>query len=181
MNNLFRSCAGVAACFLLLSAPASAQDTVTIAGSGSGAFETPPIASAGVATASCTLNRLSSEIACTARVHNIVDLTAGHIHVGGPGAAGPTVMNIPSLPLRTSDDFTLAWTWTQSDLTLRPQQGVTKLLDVFEACSSGNCYINFHTTGNPGGEIRINMCPQGSAEGRAANPFFAINVCKPDR
>jgi hypothetical protein len=66
-------------------------------------------------------------------------------------------------------------------LTQRPAQGVTKLLDVFEACSSGNCYLNFHTTGHAGGEIRINMCPQGSAEGRAANPFFAINVSEPDR
>ena len=181
MRTLFGSCAGIAALFLLLSAPASAQDTLTIAGSGSGAFETPPIASAGVGTASCSLNRLSAEIACTARVHNIVDLTAGHIHVGGPGTSGPTVMNIPLLPLRLSDDFTLSWTWTAADLTQRPAQGVTKLLDVFEACSSGNCYLNFHTSANAGGEIRINLCPQGTSEGRAANPFFAINVCKPDR
>lgn len=181
MRKLVGTRAGAAAFIVLLSASASAQDTVTIAGSGSGAFETPPIASAGVATASCTLNRITSEIACTARVHNLVDLTAGHIHVGGPGTSGPTVMNIPNLPLRISDDFTLSWTWTQADLTLRPAQGVTKLLDVFESCSSGNCYINFHTTANAGGEVRINMCPQSSAEGRAANPFFGINVCKPDK
>jgi len=181
MRKLLGICGGATAFMFLLSAAVYAQDTVTIAGSGSGAFETPPIASAAVATASCTLNRVSAEISCTARVHNILDLTAGHIHVGGPGVSGPTVMNIPNLPLRSSDDFTLSWTWTQSDLTLRPAQGVTKLLDVFEACSSGNCYINFHTTANAGGEVRINLCPQSSTEGRGANAFFGINVCTPNK
>lgn len=154
--------------------------TLTLVGSGSGMFETPPVASAGVATATCTLNRTTVEISCTARVYNIVDLTNGHIHVGGPGTSGPTVMNIPNLPLRVSDDFTLSWTWTERDLTLRPAQGVLKMADVFESCSSGNCYLNFHTTANPGGEVRINLCPQGE-ESRNANSFYFINVCHPTR
>ena len=163
------------------STPGHAQsNTVTLYGSGSGAFETPPLASAGVATATCTMNRTTVEMSCTARVHNIVDLTAAHIHVGGPGAAGPVVMNIPNIPLRSSDDFTLSWTWTERDLTLRPAQGVLKMADVFESCSSGNCYLNFHTTQNPGGEIRINLCPQGE-ESRFANPFYLINVCAQGR
>jgi hypothetical protein len=157
-----------------------AQNTVTLFGSGSGAFETPPVATAGVATATCTLNSTTVEIACTARVHNIVDLTAAHIHVGGPGTPGPVVMNIPGLPLRSSDDFTLSWTWKESDLTLRPAQGVLKMADVFEACSSGNCYLNFHTSANPGGEVRINLCPQGE-DNRYANKFYQINVCAPGR
>jgi hypothetical protein len=163
------------------STPGHAQsNTITLFGSGSGAFETPPLATGGVASATCTMNRTSVEISCTARVHNIVDLTAAHIHVGGPGVAGPVLMNIPGLPLHVSDDFTLSWTWTQSNLTLRPAQGILKMADVFEACSSGNCYLNFHTAQNPGGEIRLNLCPQGP-EGRAANTFYSINVCRPDR
>jgi hypothetical protein len=162
-----------------LSGAAYAQDTMTIQGSGSSAFETPAIASGGVAFASCTLSRTSLQIACTARVHNLVDLTAAHIHVGGPGVAGPVMINIPDLPLRISDDFTLTWTWTERDLTLRPAQGISKMADVLEACSSGNCYLNFHTTANPGGEIRINMCP--ATEGRAGNPFYGINVCTPSK
>jgi len=161
------------------------SNTLTLFGSGSGAFETPPVATAGVATATCTLNRTTVEISCTARVHNIVDLTAAHIHMGGPGAPGATVLDIPGLPLRTSDDFVLSWTWRESDLTgtlgrLRPAQGVLKMADVFESCSSGNCYLNFHTTQNPGGEIRINLCPQGE-ENRFGNPFYLINVCHPGR
>ena len=162
-----------------LAGAAYAQDTMTIQGSGSSAFETPPIATGGVAHASCTLNRSSLQIACTARVHNLVDLTAAHIHVGGPGVSGPVMINIPDLPLRISDDFTLTWTWTERDLTLRPAQGILKMLDVIESCSSGGCYLNFHTTANPGGEIRINLCP--TADTRAANPFYGINVCAPNK
>lgn len=177
------------------STTALAQNTVTIAGSGSGAFETPPLPGAGVAWGSCTLNRVSNEMACSVRVHNIVDLRAGHIHVGGPGAAGPVIITIPNLPLSVSDDFALSWVWTERDVTVNVQAGVNKMADLIEACSSGNCYLNFHTAANPGGAIRINLCPQGPApgsgqgpaqggpllapRGRGANPFFAINVCNP--
>ena len=143
------------------------------------------MATAAVGTATCTMNRITVEISCTVRIHNIVDLTQAHIHVGGPGVAGPTVIDIPNLPLRSSDDFVLSWTWKESDLTgtlgrLRPAQGVLKMADLFEACSSGNCYLNFHTTGNPGGELRINLCPQGE-ETRFANQFYLINVCHPTK
>jgi hypothetical protein len=175
MLKIFRAAVVCAA----IPAAAAAQDTMTIQGSGSSAFETPPIGSAGVAHASCTLSRSSLQFACTARVHNIVDLTAAHIHIGGPGVAGPVLINIPDLPLRVSDDFTLSWTWTERDLTLRPAQGVLKMADVIEACSSGNCYLNFHTTGNPGGEVRVNLCP--TQDSRGGNPFYGINVCAPSR
>lgn len=179
--RIYSSVLAGALIWALTSAPGHAQSsTLTIVGSGSGSFETPALATAGVGTATCTLNRTTVEIACTARVHNIVDLTAGHLHVGGPGVSGPVVLNIPGLPLRSSDDFSLSWTWREADLTLRSAQGVLKMADVFEACSSGNCYMNFHTTQNPGGEVRINMCPQG-AEDRSANHFYSINVCTPGR
>ena len=181
MSRMWFTMMVVAGIWAGMSEATYAQDTVTLVGSGSGAFETPvPLASAGVGTATCTLNRLTVEIACTARVHNIVALTVGHIHVGGPGTPGPVVLTIPGLPIGSSDDFTLSWTWTERDLTLRPAQGVLKMADVFESCSSGNCYLNFHTTLNPGGEVRIPLCPQGPP-GRAANPFFSINVCEPAR
>jgi hypothetical protein len=182
----FLGISAMAVMVLLVPAGAAyAQDTITLFGSGSGAFEATPVASAGVGTATCTLTRTSFQISCTARVHNIVDLTAAHIHVGGPGSNGPTVIDIPDVPLRSSDDFVLSWTWTERDLAgplgrLRPAQGVNKMADLFEACSSGNCYLNFHTTANPGGELRINLCPQGD-QSRAANPFYSINVCAPQK
>ena len=180
MNRIWFSMMVVVGIWAGMSEAASAQDTVTIFGSGSGAFEVPPVATAGVATATCNLNRTTVEIACSARVHNIVELTAGHLHVGGPGAAGPVVLGIPDLPTGLSDDFVHSWTWTESDLRLRPAQGVLKIADVFEACASGNCYLNFHTSANRGGEVRINLCPQGE-DNRFANQFYLINVCAPGR
>ena len=167
---------------------AYAQNTVVVSGSGSGAFEIPGIASAGVATATCTFNGTTVEIACSARVHNIVALTAGHLHIGGPGVSGPVVLGIEGLPTGFSGDFAHSWTWTESELRTRPAQGVLAIADVFEACASGNCYLNFHTTANRAGEIRVNLCPQGESprvrgesreEGRFANQFYEINVCAP--
>ena len=76
MSRIWFSMMVVVGMWAAMSEAAYAQDTVTIFGSGSGAFETPPVASAGVATATCTLNSTTVEIACSARVHNIVDLTA---------------------------------------------------------------------------------------------------------
>lgn len=90
------------------------------------------------------------------------------------------MLGIPDLPTGSSDDFIHSWTWKESDLRLRATQGVLKMADVFESCSSGNCYMNFHTTANPGGEVRINMCPQGE-DNRFANKFYQINVCAPGR
>ena len=180
MNRAWFSMLIVVGILAGMSETAYAQDTVTVFGSGSGAFETPGIASAGVTTATCTFNSTTVEIACSARVHNIVALTAGHLHIGGPGVSGPVVIGITGLPTGSSDDFVHSWTWTESDLRLRPAQGVLKIADVFEACTSGNCYLNFHTTANPAGEVRVNLCPQGE-DNRFANGLYQINVCAPGR
>jgi hypothetical protein len=89
-------------------------------------------------------------------------------------------MNVPNLPLRVSDDFALTWTWTNADFTARSAQGINNITDFFQACSSGGCYINFHTTSNPGGEIRAQLCPQGERR-EDANPLYAVNVCAAGR
>ena len=179
MSRIWFSTMVVVGIWTGMSGAAYAQ-TVTVFGSGSGAFETPGVATAGVASATCTFNSTTSQIDCSARVHNIVALTAGHLHIGGPGTSGPVVLGITGLPTGTSDDFVHSWTWTESDLRVRAAQGVLKIADVFESCTSGNCYLNFHTTANPAGEVRVNMCPQGE-DNRFANTFYEINVCSPSR
>ena len=167
----------VPAVFVLSTLAASAQTTVTISGSGSGVFEDPKVAGGAVGWATCTLNRFARQIDCSARVYNILDLTAGHMHIGGAGIAGPVILPIPNLPLRISNDFSHTWTWKDADLAPRDNQGIHTLEDVFDACASGNCYLNFHTTLNPGGEMRINMCP----ESRASNTYTGVDVCHPDK
>ena len=113
----------------------------------------------------------------TARVYNIGDLTAGHMHASGPGVTDPVILPIPNLPLHVSGDFGMTWTWRSSDLSVRAAQGINTIDDVMEACSSGNCYINLHTTLNSGGEMRINMYP----ESRSASAFTGADVCHADR
>lgn len=153
--------------------PESAAHKVTVSGSGSGAFEDPVVGGGGVAYATCTLDRTLQTFECQTRVYNIVDLTAAHIHVGGPGKAGPVVIPIPNLPLRISGAFGQSFTLTPSTFVARPAQGIRTFEEFLFACASGNCYFNWHTTGNPGGEIRVQLCPMN----RASNTYAGVAVC----
>ena len=163
---------GLAAVLFALSAtPSSGQ--VTISGSGSGASEAPPVSGGGVAFASCTLNRTAETIVCQTRVFNIVDLTAAHLHLAGPGTSGSVVIPLPGLPLRTSGSFAQTFTLSAGDLIPRPTQGVRRFRDLLNSCAAGNCYLNYHTTRNRGGEIRVQLCPAS----REANTFNRIAVC----
>jgi hypothetical protein len=79
--------------------------------------------------------------------------TAGHIHVGADGVAGPTLLNFP-IPPTISNDFALSGTFTSADLTLRPEQGIRSFQDCVQAILGGTTYVNVHTQVNPAGEIR---------------------------
>ena len=84
--------------------------------------------------------------------------TVGHIHVGGPGQAGPTAINLP-IPANISNDFRLTGTLQLSSLTPRPDQGVRSAEDFIQALRGGQTYVNVHTLVNPGGEIRGHLRP----------------------
>ncbi len=150
-----------------------AQGKVTISGSGSGALGNPPVGGGGVGFASCTVDRNIEEITCQTRIYNIVNLRAAHIHLGGPGVNGPVAIGIPDLPLGTSGAFGQSFTLRGTDLIPRPAQGVRNFHELAYACAAGNCYLNYHTTGNPGGEIQIQLCPASAK----ANTFNGVAVC----
>src|SRR6266849_8779648 len=99
---------------LTMASPTGAQQVV-LSGSGSGGLDVPPQNNAAVAFAQCTFDRSAQTISCTSRVYNIVDLTAGHIHIGGPGTSGPAIIPIPNLPLHISGTFGQSWTWRPAD------------------------------------------------------------------
>lgn len=147
----------------LFSSTTAFAQTTTIAGELSGANEIPPIASAGVGRVVCTVDRATQVISCDALVFNIVDLTAFHIHVGGPGANGPVVLNGSTsnsdVPFGASDDIRIRVRFTATDLALRTAEGVLKMADVIEACVMGGCYFNLHTRANPGGALRAQLMP----------------------
>ena len=156
-----------------LVAPEAAFSQVTISGSGSGALQNPPIGGGGVGWASCTMDHYVGDIVCQTRIFNIVDLKAAHLHLAGPGANGPVAVGLPDLSLRTSGFFGQTFRLRSTDLIPRPESGVRDFQELKYACAAGNCYLNYHTTGNPGGEIRIQLCP-ASAE---ANTLTGVAVC----
>jgi hypothetical protein len=75
---------------LLSAAAASAQVVVASATLGSGE-ETPVCLSGAAGTAEVAIDTVAKEFAVTLRIFNIpTTTTAGHIHVGAKGVAGPS-------------------------------------------------------------------------------------------
>ena len=112
-----------------------------------------------------------NSIDCHTNVFNIVNLTAGHLHLGGPGVSGPVAIPIPDLPVGVSGAF--GQNFTLESLIPRPAYGVRNFEELAYACASGNCYLNYHTAGNPAGEIRVQLCPAA----RQANTLNGVAVC----
>jgi hypothetical protein len=83
------------------------------------------------------------------------------------------VIPIPNLPVRISGSFGQTFTMTPTGFIPRPAQGINTFDDLIFACAAGNCYLNWHTTLNPLGEIRVNLCPKD----RASNTYNSIAVC----
>jgi CHRD domain-containing protein len=160
---------------LTMASPVAAQQVV-LQGSGSGAFEVPSANNAAVAFAQCTFDRGAQTITCTSRVYNIVDLTGAHIHIGGPGTAGPVIIPIPNVPLHISGSWGQSWTWTSANFTATAGNaavGLNSLDDLINSCVAGGCYLNWHTTVSPGGAVRVNLCPVNLA----GNTINSIAVC----
>lgn len=95
--------------------------------------ETPPVASPASGGCLATLTGATLAITC---VHDVVGATVMHIHRGAATTAGPIVFDLgdPASPVTA--------TWT----------GMTSA-DVMDV-QTGGLYINIHTAGRPGGEIR---------------------------
>ena len=76
-----------------------------------------------------------------------------HFHVGGPGVAGPTVVNI-AFPASISNDYNLSGSATAANLLVRADQGIRSWDDFLQALLGGQIYLNIHSAVNGGGEIR---------------------------
>ena len=86
-------------------------------------------------------------------------LTAGgHIHVGARGVSGPVVLGIAPGSTPASDGVKGSWKSTDS-APLTPA--------LVDSLIAGRFYVNFHTTANPGGEIR------GQLDLRGGTSFFS--------
>ena len=103
--------------------------------------EVPPVSSTASGGCLGELDPLAGEFALTCS-HGVVGATVMHIHRAPAGANGPAVFDLgdPASPVQA--------TWT----------GMTPA-DVADL-QSGDLYLNIHTAGRPGGEIRGQILPR---------------------
>ena len=151
MKRLFTACA-VSTIILLGSAlSASAQSLTALL---SGGEETPVVLTGAHGTVQVGVDTTSRELSITLNVFNLPTASsAGHIHVGPRGIAGPVVLDFPQIAGRTGD-FALTLRVGQANFRARPEIGINTLDDAIQAILGGNAYVNIHTATNPAGEIR---------------------------
>lgn len=91
-----------------------------------------------IGVATLTLDSSTGEVCVRWRTYNVAPLTAGHIHVGPAGVAGPVVVPLPT-PVGTSS----------SGCTTASTALVQRILD-----NPSNYYVNVHNAQFPGGAMR---------------------------
>jgi hypothetical protein len=142
---------------LLLNMSGTAQaQRITLTAELSGANETPApgILTGAFGFAVVIVDIPTTTVSWTVDVFNMPSGTNNaHIHVGGPGIAGPTVINIP-FPAGISNDYRLTGSATSATAGLRPDQGLRSWDDVLQSIVGGQTYVNVHSAVNGGGEIR---------------------------
>ena len=125
------------AALLALSVPAVA-DTGFVANI-NGASEVPgPGDPNGFGKAEIAINDATNSICTDLEVRDIGPVTAAHIHRGGPGVAGPPVVNLDPPDDNDSDDCD-----TVDDALVDEIRG-----------NPGGFYVNVHTDDYPDGAIR---------------------------
>jgi len=156
MKSTLKFIAAAAAAVLMTAASASAQE-IRMRAVLSPGEETPApgLLSGAVGTADVLVDVAARELSVTIRVFNLPTAsTAGHIHVGPVGVAGPIILDFPAtIPGRTGD-FSLSFRLSATALRQQVAQGVITMEDAIQSIVGGNSYVNIHSTANPGGEIR---------------------------
>lgn len=140
---------------LLVSATQAQAQVFTLTAALSGSNETPaPIVTGAFGTATVTVDVGTRTVTWTVIVFNMPSGTsAGHIHVGGVGVGGPTIVTF-TIPAGISNDYSFSGSATASNLTVRENQGIRSWEDAIQAILGGNTYVNVHSAVNGGGEIR---------------------------
>ena len=137
-----------------VASPAQAQ-VIRFTSTLSGGNEAPALILTGAfATATVELNTNTQTVSWVIDIFNLPSgITNAHFHVGGPGIAGPTVVNIP-FTANQSNDFRLSGSAGEAQLNVRADQGIRSWEDFMQALTGGQLYLNIHTAVNGGGEIR---------------------------
>lgn len=122
-----------------------------LAGVLSGAQEVPAVATTASGLGVFTLSQNQERLKFRVVVNGLSGtITGAHFHIGAPGANAPVALNL--LPFLTGNVL-------EGEIS---SQGTNPMLTptLLAALVQGGVYINFHTSNNPGGEIRAQVLPE---------------------
>ncbi len=128
--------------------------TVAYKASLTGANEVPPTTSGATGQCTFTLSSDGRTLHFVLNVNNLVNITASHIHLGAVGANGPVVVPLYAGPSKVGPFTGIL---AEGDITASSLVGSLQgrtVGELVEDINNGQCYVNVHTTANPGGEIR---------------------------
>lgn len=139
-----------------------------------GAQQNPPVTTSGSGTGSFSLNGARTELKYNITYINLSGTLSagGHFHAGDSGRNGPVVRNVGTSGDPASNTVSGVWRSTDS-------QSLTAAL--VESLLTGRSYVNFHTSTNPGGEVRgqVSMTTgigfTSKADGAQQNPPVTTN------
>ena len=158
-------CGAAVAAAMLISATPSAAQVVNMTATLTGAEETTStpgvlgLLTGAVGTATVSVDATNEEVAVQLNLFNFATGTsAGHIHVGPRGVAGPVVLNFP-IPAGRTGDLPLSFRLGSAAFVARPEIGINSMSDLIQAIVGGGAYVNIHTSQYPAGEIRGQLVP----------------------
>jgi hypothetical protein len=124
-----------------------------------GGQENPPVNSSGTATATVLLSKSGDRLDVSVTMTGLVNVTQAHIHRAPRGTNGGVIFWLyqPNNPLYPATPNQLAKSWLNPSIDSRDQALTQSVIDDLRA---GNLYVNYHTTVNPGGEIRGQLTRQ---------------------
>lgn len=154
MTKFLGLCAAGAMALVLSEAPAAAQEQMMATLTGGEETPTPGILTGATGTASVSVDTTGRNVIVELQIQNLGNAsTAGHIHIGPRGVAGPVVLDF-AFPAGRTGDFGLLFRLGAADFRARPEIGIATFDDAMQAILAGNAYVNVHSTAFPGGEVR---------------------------
>ena len=140
-------------------APASAQTfvlTATLTGAGEATQTANGINTGAFGDATITVDMTARTVTYRVNVWNLPSgVTASHIHVGAANTPARSSSASRCPPTRRTTSRSAASCRTPHCAEPGAASGPD---DMFQAILGGNSYVNVHSTVNPGGEIRGQLC-----------------------
>jgi hypothetical protein len=133
----------------------------------------PPVTTDAMGIATARFNNMQTGLTLAITHHHLMNVIAGHIHVGQPGANGPHLVNF--FPMGPHTEMYIAQHHGNGgefisphivplgpeNFEAHPEAGTETFDDAVNAILSQNAYVNLHTEGEhaANGEIRGQLLP----------------------